>query len=194
MSVVPRRIVFKPTAPTSLVSIAILMASTVLIEIYFTDYLMVRGLEFKSYQFASLPSIPYLYLPIIGFVAVMLSSWMYLARARLVVQAKLGVQLRSTILSARTFEATFVLMTIQVAALFIPYVLGSNWMLNEISSVTTLILGLRGLYLWFYGTIAPMMGLDPIWKYFASNAVSYTIIVAATLIMARKPRRQIAKR
>ena len=194
MSVVPRRIVFKPTAPTSLVSIAILMASTVLIEIYFTDYLMVRGLEFKSYQFASLPSIPYLYLPIIGFVAVMLSSWMYLARARLVVQAKLGVQLRSTILSARTFEATFVLMTIQAAALFIPYVLGSNWMLNEISSVTTLILGLRGLYLWFYGTIAPMMGLDPIWKYFASNAVSYTIIVAATLIMARKPRRQIAKR
>jgi len=194
LSVVPRRIVFKPTAPTSLVSIAILMASTVLIEIYFTDYLMVRGLEFKSYQFASLPSIPYLYLPIIGFVAVMLSSWMYLARARLVVQAKLGVQLRSTILSARTFEATFVLMTIQAAALFIPYVLGSNWMLNEISSVTTLILGLRGLYLWFYGTIAPMMGLDPIWKYFASNAVSYTIIVAATLIMARKPRRQIAKR
>lgn len=194
MSVVPRRIVFKPTAPTSLVSIAILMASTVLIEIYFTDYLMVRGLEFKSYQFASLPSIPYLYLPIIGFVAVMLSSWMYLARARLVVQAKLGVQLRSTILSARTFEATFVLMTIQAAALFIPYVLGSNWMLNEISSVTTLILGLRGLYLWFYGTIAPMMGVDPIWKYFASNAVSYTIIVAATLIMARKPRRQIAKR
>ena len=194
MSVVPRRIVFKPTAPTSLVSIAILMASTVLIEIYLTDYLMVRGLEFKSYQFASLPSIPYLYLPIIGFVAVMLSSWMYLARARLVVQAKLGVQLRSTILSARTFEATFVLMTIQAAALFIPYVLGSNWMLNEISSVTTLILGLRGLYLWFYGTIAPMMGVDPIWKYFASNAVSYTIIVAATLIMARKPRRQIAKR
>jgi len=194
LSVVPRRIILKLTAPTSLFSIVILLASTVLIEIYFTDYLNVRGLEFKSYQFPALPAIPYLYLPIIGFVAVMLSSWMYLVRARLVVQAKPGVQLRSTVLSARTFEATFVLMTIQVAALFIPYVLGSNWMLNELSSVTTIILGLRGLYLWFYGTIAPMMGLDPIWKYFASNAVSYAIIVAATLIMARKPRRQIVKR
>lgn len=194
MSVVQRRIILKPTSPTSLISIVILLASTVLIEIYFTDYLKVRGLEFKSYQFAALPAIPYLYLPIIGFVAVMLSSWMYLARARLVVQAKPGVQLNSTILPARTFEATFVLMTIQVAALFVPYVLGSNWMLNELSSVTTIILGLRVLYLWFYGTIAPMMGLDPIWKYFASNAVSYTIIVAATLIMGRKPKRQIAKR
>ena len=194
MSTAPRKIVFRWISTASLISMLILAVSTILIQIYLTDYLMARGLEYRTYQLAQYLSIPYLYIPLVGFLAVMLFSWVYLMRVRSFVQAKPGVRLPSVIAPLRMIELASLLLAVLAGSLFIPYVLGSNWMLSNFFKTKSSIPALSGLYSSYYGAATPMMDLAPLWKYFISNMLSNIIVVAAALIMAHKAVRRVRLR
>lgn len=194
MSIVPRRIVFRWTSAPSLASIILLIASTVFVEAFFADYSLARGLEYKSLGLDTYVEIPYLYLPFVGALAVMLSSWMYMARGRAVIQAKPGLPLPPTILPVRMFEAVFILSAILAGSLYLPYVLGSNWMLNSLYATAASFPALKGLVTWFYSGASTMMGLKPIWKYALSNSLSCMFVVATAFVVARRPTRRARPR
>ncbi|MCW4042272.1 MAG: hypothetical protein NWE90_00940 [Candidatus Bathyarchaeota archaeon] len=193
MSKVPRRIIFKWTSASSLFSILLLIASTILIQLFLIQYLANRGLEFKLFIIDGL-TIPYLYFPLIGFVAVMLSSWTYLTEKRATILTKPGTSIPIMILPVRMFEAAFILLAMLTGLLFLPYVLGSNWMLGILFSIQSSIPALKAAITGFYGSFSSLMGLAPIMKFFFSNFISFLIIACTVIIIGRKSRRRIKMR
>ena len=193
LSKVPRRIIFKWTSASSLFSIFLLIASTILIQLFLIQYLVARGLEFKLFIMDGL-AIPYLYFPLIGFVAVMLSSWMYLTEKRATIHAKPGTSIPIMVLPVRMFEAAFILLAMLTGLLFLPYVLGSNWMLGILFSIQSSIPALTTAITGFYGYFSSLMGLAPIMKFFFSNFISFLIIACTAIIIGRKSRRRIKRR
>ena len=193
MSSVPRRIIFKWTSASSLFSILLLIVSTILIQLFLIQYLVDRGLEFKLFIIDG-STIPYLYFPLIGFVAVMLSSWMYITEKRAIILAKPGINIPIMILPVRMFEGTFILLAMLTGLLFLPYILGSNWMLGILFSIQSSIPALKTTITGFYGYFSSLMGLAPIMKYFFSNFISVLIIACTAIIIGRKSRRRIKRR
>ncbi|WP_455278395.1 hypothetical protein [[Eubacterium] cellulosolvens] len=193
MSTVPRRIIFKWTSTSSLLSILLLIISTILIQLFLIQYLVNRGLEFKLFIIDGL-TIPYLYFPLIGFVAVMLSSWMYITEKRAIILAKPGTDIPIMVLPVRMFEASFILLAMLTGLLFLPYVLGSNWMLEILFPIQSLIPALKTAITGFYGSFSSLMGLTPIMKFFFSNFISFLIIACTAIIIGRKSRRRIKRR
>jgi hypothetical protein len=135
-------------------------------------------------------TIPYLYFPLAGFIAVMLSSWMYITEKRAIILSKPGTDIPIMILPVRMFEAAFILLAILTGLLFLPYVLASNWMLGILSSIPALKTVITG----FYGSLSSLMGLAPIMKFFLSNFISFLIIASTAIIIGRKSRRRIKRR
>lgn len=193
MSKVPRRIIFKWTSTSSLLSILLLIASTILIQLFLLQYLVNRGLEFKLFIIDGL-AIPYLYFPLIGFVAVMLSSWMYLTEKRATTLAKPGTNIPIMILPVKMLETAFILLCMLTGLLFLPYVLGSNWMLGISFSIQSSIPALKTAITGFYESFSSLMGLTPIMKFFFSNFISFLIIACTAILIGRKSRRRIQRR
>ncbi len=193
MSKVPRRIIFKWTSTSSLLSILLLIASTILIQLFLLQYLVNRGLEFKLFIIEGL-AIPYLYFPLIGFVAVMLSSWMYLTEKRATILAKPGTNIPIMILPVKMLETAFILLCMLTGLLFLPYVLGSNWMLGISFSIQSSIPALKTAITGFYASFSSLMGLTPIMKFFFSNFISFLIIACTAILIGRKSRRRIQRR
>ena len=193
MSKVPRRIIFKWTSTSSLLSILLLIASTILIQLFLLQYLVNRGLEFKLFIIEGL-AIPYLYFPLIGFVAVMLSSWMYLTEKRATILAKPGTNIPIMILPVKMLETAFILLCMLTGLLFLPYVLGSNWMLGISFSIQSSIPALKTAITGFYESFSSLMGLTPIMKFFFSNFISFLIIACTAILIGRKSRRRIQRR
>ncbi|WP_455369916.1 hypothetical protein [[Eubacterium] cellulosolvens] len=193
MSRVPRRIIFKWTSAPSLFIILVLIVSTILIQLFLIRYLADRGLEFKLFILNGL-TIPYLYFPLIGLLAVMLSSWMHITEKRTIILSKPGTSLPIMILPARMFEAAFMLLAMLTGLLFLPYILGSNWMLGVLLSIQSSIPALKTAITGFYGYVSSLMGLDPIMKFFFSNMISFLIIACTAIMIGRKSRRRIKRR
>ncbi len=193
MSKVPRRIIFEWTSASSLFSILLLIASTILIQLFLLQYLVNRGLEFKLFIIEGL-AIPYLYFPLIGFVAVMLSSWMYLTEKRATILAKPGTNIPIMILPVKMLETAFILLCMLTGLLFLPYVLGSNWMLGISFSIQSSIPALKTAITGFYESFSSLMGLTPIMKFFFSNFISFLIIACTAILIGRKSRRRIQRR
>ncbi|MCK5627565.1 hypothetical protein KAI23_06320 [Candidatus Bathyarchaeota archaeon] len=193
MSKVPRRIIFEWTSASSLFSILLLIASTILIQLFLLQYLVNRGLEFKLFIIDGL-AIPYLYFPLIGFVAVMLSSWMYLTEKRATILAKPGTNIPIMILPVKMLETAFILLCMLTGLLFLPYVLGSNWMLGISFSIQSSIPALKTAITGFYESFSSLMGLTPIMKFFFSNFISFLIIACTAILIGRKSRRRIQRR
>lgn len=156
---------------------------------FHVDYLVARGLEYKTYQLDTFLTIPYLYVPLIGFLVVALSSWTYLTRARATIMAKPGVRPPAGILPVRMFEGVFIILAVLSGSLYLPYVFGSNWMLNNLVGMKLSFPGLSGFISWYYSGALAVMALEPFWKYFLSSVLSLAVIAAAVLLIARKPAR-----
>jgi len=152
-----------------------------------------RGLEFKLFIIEGL-AIPYLYFPLIGFVAVMLSSWMYLTEKRATILAKPGTNIPIMILPVKMLETAFILLCMLTGLLFLPYVLGSNWMLGISFSIQSSIPALKTAITGFYESFSSLMGLTPIMKFFFSNFISFLIIACTAILIGRKSRRRIQRR
>jgi hypothetical protein len=193
LSKVPRRIIFKWTTASSLLSILLLICSTILIQLFLIQYLTNRGLESKIFAIHGL-TIPYLYLPLIGFIAVMLSSWMYITEKRAIILTKPGTNIPIMLLPVRMFETVFILLALLTGLLFLPYVLGSNWMLGISLSIQSSVPVLKTAIIDFYGYFSSLMGLDPIMKFFFSNFISFLILSCIAIIIGRKSRRRIKRR
>ncbi|MBS7623672.1 hypothetical protein KEJ39_08400 [Candidatus Bathyarchaeota archaeon] len=185
MSSLQRRIVFRWTSAPSLISIMILLASTTITVVFMIDYLAMRGLEYRVYQLDTLLTIPYLYLPLIGFLVFVISCWMYLTGARAIVVVKPGMRPPAEVLPVRMLEGAFLILTVLAGSLYLPYVFGSNWMLKKITWMRAISPELGGFVSWFYSNTLPLMALPPLWKYFASSLMSLFLVAATVLVVAR---------
>jgi len=188
-----KRMVFRWTSTPSIISILILLTSTMLIEILYIDYMSARGLEYRILQ-AGYLKIPYPYIPIIGVLMVLLTSWMNLTRSKALVRAKPSVKLPSILMILRMFEAAFLLPTIFAVTLYLPYLVGSNWMILGLAKVEANLPALKEVTSRIYGSTVAIMGMPPSWKYGLSQALSCIIVVASTIILCRRIARRLRVR
>jgi hypothetical protein len=172
----------------------ILLASTAIIVVFTIDYLAMRGLEYRFYLLDTSIMIPYLYMPLIGFLTFILSCWMYLTRARANIVVKPGMRPPAEILPLRMLEGAFLMLTVLSGSLFLPYVFGSNWMLKNLMGMKSISPVPGGLVSWFYSGALPLMALPPLWKYFASSLFSILAVAATVLVVARRPARPSRRR
>jgi hypothetical protein len=119
---------------------------------------------------------------------------MYLTEKKATIHAKPGTGIPIMILPVRMFEAAFILLAMLTGLLFLPYVLGSNWILGILFSIQSSIPTLKTAITGFYGYFSSIMGLAPIMKYFFSNFISFLIIACTVIIIGRKSRRRIKRR
>jgi hypothetical protein len=124
----------------------------------------------------------------------MLFSWMYLTEKRAIVHTKPGTNIPIMILPVRMVETALILLVMLSCILFLPYVLGSNWILGILFSIQSSLPALKTTITGFYGYFSSLMGLAPIMKYFFSNFISVLIIAFTAIIIGRKSRRRIKRR
>ncbi|MEM3004672.1 MAG: hypothetical protein QXK96_05195 [Candidatus Bathyarchaeia archaeon] len=189
-----RRIVFRWTSTPSLVSIMILLASTAVTVAFTIEYLVMRGLEYRIHRLDASLTIPYLYLPLIGFLAFTLSCWMYLTRARANVVVKPGIRPPAEVMPIRMLEGVFLILTVLSGSLYLPYVFGSNWMLKNLTGMRAISSDLGNFVSWFYSRALLIMALPPLWKYFASSILSPLVVAVTVLAVARRPARPVRRR
>lgn len=103
--------------------------------------------------------------------------------------AKPGVRPPAEILPLRMFEGVFVLLAVLSGSLYLPYVFGSNWMLNGLVGMKASFPGLSGFISWYYSRALVVMALAPLWKYFLSGLLSLAVTAAAVLLIGRRPMR-----
>ncbi|MGQ9542599.1 MAG: hypothetical protein ACUVTM_00715 [Candidatus Bathyarchaeia archaeon] len=185
MSLTYRRMILRWTSRPALASAGILLTSTLLIEVLYIDYMLARGLEGKTIQ-AGYLSLPYPYIPIIGVLMVLLTSWMHMARSRAFVKARPNIRLPESLMHLRMVEATFLLLTIFAGTLYIPYLLGSNWMILGLANLESTLPALRDSISGFYGGAVNIMGLPPVLKYGLSQVASCIIVVASASALSRR--------
>ncbi|MBS7625545.1 hypothetical protein KEJ51_00660 [Candidatus Bathyarchaeota archaeon] len=188
-----KRMVFRWTSTPSLISIFTLLTSTVIIEILYIDYMSARGLESRVLQ-AGYLSIPYPYIPIIGILMVIITSWMNLTRSKAFVRARHSVKLPSILMALRMFESALLIPTIFAITLYLPYLVGSNWMILGLAKVEETFPTLKEVTSRLYGSTVAIMGLPPSWKYGLSQALSCIIVVVSTIILCRRMGRRVRVR
>ncbi len=150
------------------ISFMLMLAITsAVLEIFFIDYLIARGLENKIQWinvYDSRIGIPILYLPIIGVLVVILSTWAYAVERPYLRKVDIR-KLRNSSPILRMFNLSIFFLLVLSIFLFLPCILGSNWSMKELFLKSSEIIPLKVILLGFYKRFIIFMDVAIIWKF-----------------------------
>ena len=142
-----------------------LAITTIVIEIFFIDYMTNHGLE-NRLQWITLSNwkfgIPILYLPIFGMVIVLLSSWKSIIERQYLKKVRVR-KLSNSSPFFNMFNSSISLLFVLCIFLFLPCILSSNWSLRKL--ITSEIPLVRAFSLTFYELFFSFMDMPIIWKF-----------------------------
>ena len=76
-----------------------------------------------------------------------------------------------------------------VCLLYIPYLLGSGWFWRHLSEASRVVGQLRGFGAWLENVEMPILSLDPIWQFAATQIIASAALVFFAWVLARPTRR-----
>jgi len=155
---------------------------TILIEWYYTRYMINHGLENKTVSMgAGQAGIPLVTLPAIGVFFVLLASWSYAGGATLPTRGRPEPKDREKSAWLALLKVALLLMAAFVTILLLPYALWSNWAWNFLGRNQ----GLVSLYV----NTSRIWEMTPLWKYASSLNLSALITaILAVLYAHRSPK------
>lgn len=160
-----KRITLYQKNPSITFFMLMLAITTIVIEIFFIDYMTNHGLEnrmwwitLSNWKFG----IPILYLPIFGIVVVLLSSWKSIIERQHLKKVRVW-KLRNSSPFFNMFNSSIFLLFVLCIFLFLPCILSSNWSLRKL--IANEIPLVRAFSLTFYELFFSFMDMPVIWKF-----------------------------
>jgi len=192
-----KRVVLRWATARGIISAALLIAAIVFLQLFFIDYMLSHGFSPRNEQveIGTLQvTAPIVLLPTVGVTLVMLSSWMYAVDRTMRVRMKTDLRRQRIGADSRMVEVGALILGAYSLFLFIPYILGSNWFITGVNSLSQRLPQLGQWFASAYGSVILLMDLDSIWKFALSQnlaACTATFFVALYVRRqgrARKPR------
>ncbi len=192
-----KRAVLRWATVRGIISAAVLIAATILLQVFFVEYMSFHGFSLRNEQIkiGTLEVfVPIVLLPTLGVTLVILSSWMYAVERTMRVRIKADLRKQRIERVSRMVETSALILGNYSLFLFIPYILGSNWFMTGVNNLSTNLPQLGWFFAIAYGTIISLMDLDSIWKFALSQnlAACGAALFAAVYVhrqeRVRKPR------
>jgi hypothetical protein len=158
----------------------------IIIEWFYVNYMLNRGLEDKTVKLTIVQSsLPLVILPALGAFFVLIASWDYATGKTLPIRGGPETKGREISLWLGAAKAASLVIAVFVTALFLPYALWSSWFwsfLGRFSGLTPL-----------YENTVGIWQMNALWKYVASQNVSalFTAIIAVVYGHRPSPMRKI---
>lgn len=163
-------------------------AAVFLIDWFYLNYITFHGFEVKSQEFILGNvnfSIPIQWLPVVGVVLVSVVVWQEVTAV--IFPRRTGSDV-DQLSNPRLVRVIAFSLAAFVCVLYLPYILGSDWFWARMSSVSG-ISQIHGLALWLMNTDRPMMDLDPLWQYSASELLALISMVFTAMMFGRNSKR-----
>ncbi len=182
-----RKILLRQNKRTSVFFPLILALASILIEIFFIDYMITRGLEMRilNLNAANLEfTFPILNIQIIGMVILLLTSWAHLFENPFSIHKKNFVKNNKSLIILRMFNKTILLLFILCFFLFVPSILSSNWFLKYLLTSGVDFPFLKTFSVGFYNLFIKFMNISAVWK-FVFLQISASIAILITSLFSR---------
>ena len=192
-----RRVVLRWATARGIISSALLVATVILLQIFFVDYMSLHGFSpvDKQIEIGTSPvAVPIVLLPAIGVILVLLSSWTYVVEKTMRVRMKVDLRKQRVKTVSRIIETGAWILWAYTMFLFIPYILGSNWFITGVHNLSLNLPQLGEFFASAYESVIPMMDLDLIWKFALSQnlaacgAALFAAVYVRRQSRIRKPR------
>jgi hypothetical protein len=187
-----RRVVFRWATARGIISAALLVATIILLQLFFINYMLSHGfsptneqVKIGTLQVTSLIVL----LPAVGVTLVILSSWMYAVDRTMRVRVKTDLRKQRMGADCRIVEVSALILGAFSLSLFVPYIFGSNWFIAGANNLSQRIPQLGQFLASTYGTVISLMDLDSIWKFALSeNLAACSAAFFAALYVRRQGR------
>ena len=156
---------------------------------FYLIYITAHGFESKAQEFALAGfkfSIPLQWFPIIGMILVSFVGW-YEVSYRIF--PRRGVLELDQLANLRLLRVVIFSLASFVFVLFIPSLIGSNWLWARLSDASKSVSQLRDLGLSLLSTDESAMKLNPLWQYSITQVFAAAALVFSTWAFARVARR-----
>lgn len=170
-------------------SIVAVTAAIFLLDWFYVLYITSHGFELKTQELilgSVKMSVPLYWLPVFGIVMVSLVAW-YETSSR-IFPRRAGPEV-DPLARMRLMRVIVFSIALFVCALYIPYLVGSNWFWARLSEGSKSITQLRDFGLSLLKTDESMMALNPLWQYSLSQVAATAIMILATWAFGRGIRR-----
>jgi hypothetical protein len=192
-----RRIAVRWKSPKGAIAGLILVLTSILVSVLFLEYMSVHGLEdrieFIQLGTLNLP-VRIMLLPSIGVALLFIFAWAYLVEETAYVKASLGPKQEGSLLSLKLAKYAALVTTVFTSSLFLPYILGSAMFLGFLGKMTGLLRFLEPSARSAVSTISSFSTLSENVKYLLSVNLSAFIVLAVTLLLARRRRIPLMRR
>jgi hypothetical protein len=148
--------------------LSLLALASIAIEIYFIEYMIAYGLENKILRISLSGfkfGFPILYLPIVGIVIVLLSSWIFIIEKSYTKKIRGAVKTTKSIYLLEIFNSVTYLLLALCIFLFLPNILSSNWALKNLFLASKNFNFFDVLIVNFYSMFFSFINISAIWKY-----------------------------
>ena len=192
-----KRVVLRWATARGIISVALLIATIILLQFFFINYMLSHGFSPSNEQvkIGTLQvTFPIVLLPALGVSLVILSSWVYAVDRTMRVRVKTDLRKQRMGADSRMVEVGALILGAYSLFLFMPYILGSNWFIIGANSLSQRLPQLGQFFVSAYGSVILLMDLDSIWKFALSQnlagcgAALFAALYVRRQGRARKPR------
>jgi len=158
-----------------------------LVDWLYVLYITSHGFDLRteSFKIAGLSiSVPLQWLPVIGIVIVAFVAW-YDVSARIFPRRGFNIDPMGGL---RLLRAVAVSLALFICALYLPYLIGSNWFWARLSDLSKSFSLIQSFSLALLSTDESAMSLDPLWQYSLSQVLAAAVMVFSAWFFARLTR------
>lgn len=169
--------------------IAVPTIAVILLDLFFVFYIVSAGFEVKTYELmlgGLSMALELQWLPVVGIALVAFVSWLELSYR--IFPRRRGLEL-DPLARLRLMRAIAFSVMVFVCALYIPYLLGSNWFWARLGELSKSVSQIHDFSLALLGFEEPFMGLKSLWQYSTSQVVAVFLMVLSIWTLGRPPRR-----
>jgi hypothetical protein len=192
-----KRIPVRLKSPRGAVIGLVLIFTSLLASVLFTEYLAAQGLEdsvgFIKLGTVSLP-LRIALLPSIGLAFLLVAAWAHLAEETAYAKTALWPKQEESALSIRLLKTATIVTALFTSVLFLPYLLGSMLFLRFLGIVTTYLGFLEPYARSAVSVISTFSAFSENVKYLLSVNLTAFIVLVVTLLLARQGRTPSRKR
>lgn len=159
-----------------------------LVDWLYVLYITSHGFDLRTESLklaGSSVSVPLQWLPVVGIVIVAFVTW-YDVSARIFPRRGFNID---PIGGLRLLRAVAVSLALFICALYVPYLIGSNWFWARLSDLSRSFSSIQSFSLALLSTDESAMSLDPLWQYSISQVLAAAVMIFSAWFFARLARR-----